>query len=279
MGTSCRFGSATIRRSTDGGRTWTDPDSAATGLLLDDGEYHTAPMPVAEQGDRLYRAMEYRHSGGKWGIDFQAFMMSAQTDANLLDAASWTASNRLAGNPDWLDGSFGGWLEGNAVVTPDGGIVDILRVDHRVGTEKAAIVTVQNCTTAEFDSQTGFVDFPGGCKKFSIRADSNSGTYWSLSNYVPPETMSYNRERARNTLALLRSTDLRNWEIRGVVLQHPDPEAHAFQYVDWQFEGDDLIVASRTAYDDGLGGAHNQHDANFLTFHRIERFRDLRTEV
>ena len=40
-----------------------------------------------------------------------------------------------------------------------------------------------------------------------------------------------------------------------IVLQHPDRARHAFQYVDWQFDGADLIVASRTAFDDGLGGA------------------------
>ena len=40
-------------------------------------------------------------------------------------------------------------------------------------------------------------------------------------------------------------------------------------------EGDDLLVASRTAYDDGLGGARRAHDANYLTFHRIPVFRQL----
>ena len=54
-----------------------------------------------------------------------------------------------------------------------------------------------------------------------------------------------------------------------------DPFKHAFQYVDWQFERDDLIAVSRTAFDDAFGGAANQHDANYLTFHRIERFRSL----
>ena len=49
---------------------------------------------------------------------------------------------------------------------------------------------------------------------------------------------------------------------------HPDPEH-------WLFEGDDLIAASRTAYDDGVGGARNAHDANYLTFHRIGKFRTL----
>jgi len=44
--------------------------------------------------------------------------------------------------------------------------------------------------------------------------------------------------------------------------------------VDWVFEGDDIIFVSRTAFDDDLTGAHNAHDANYLTFHRIQDFRN-----
>ena len=44
-----------------------------------------------------------------------------------------------------------------------------------------------------------------------------------------------------------------------------------FQYVDWQFDGDDLIYLVRTAYD----GAHNYHDSNRITFHRLADFRRL----
>ena len=36
-----------------------------------------------------------------------------------------------------------------------------------------------------------------------------------------------------------------------------------------------MIALSRTAYDDGLGGAHSQHDSNLITFHRFKGFRDL----
>jgi hypothetical protein len=50
---------------------------------------------------------------------------------------------------------------------------------------------------------------------------------------------------------------------------------HGFQYVDWLIDGDDIIAACRAAYDDGMGGAHNYHDANYLTFHRIANFRRL----
>ncbi|MCB1128074.1 MAG: SGNH/GDSL hydrolase family protein, partial [Verrucomicrobiae bacterium] len=70
----------------------------------------------------------------------------------------------------------------------------------------------------------------------------------------------------------------RHWDVNSVLLHHPDPVNHGFQYVEWLFDGDDLIVASRTAYDDGLGGAHNNHDANFLTFHRVEDFRQRTLE-
>jgi hypothetical protein len=96
-----------------------------------------------------------------------------------------------------------------------------------------------------------------------------------LSNYVVPTDRNLSPSSIRNTLALIASNDLRNWDVRCVVLHHQEARSHAFQYADWQFDGDDLIVASRTAYDDGLGGAHNAHDANFMTFHRIKKFREL----
>jgi hypothetical protein len=79
----------------------------------------------------------------------------------------------------------------------------------------------------------------------------------------------------RNTLAVFTSPDLRRWTKRTVLLHHPDPVNHAFQYPDWVIDGDDMLVASRTAYDDGLGGAARAHDANYLTFHRVRQFRQL----
>jgi predicted neuraminidase len=63
--------------------------------------------------------------------------------------------------------------------------------------------------------------------------------------------------------------------VQRVLLQHPDTKAHGFQYVDWLFEGDDIIAVCRTAWD----GAHNAHDANHLTFHRIADFRGTQTGV
>jgi len=274
MGTSRDNGRAVIRRSTDDGKNWTIPRDNNSGLLHGDGRYHCAPVPVVIHNGRVWRAMENVSGSGGWGRHFRAFMMSAPVNADLLNATNWTSSNYLEGNAEWLDGRFGGWLEGNAVVTPDGQVVDILRVDYRAGTEKAAIVSISaDGKLATFDPKTGFIDFPGGCKKFTIRHDAQSKLYWSLANYVPESQRNSNPERTRNTLALVNSPDLKTWTVRRVILQHPDREKHGFQYVDWLFEGNDIIAVVRTAYDDGLGGAHNQHDANYMTFHRIKDFR------
>ena len=79
----------------------------------------------------------------------------------------------------------------------------------------------------------------------------------------------------RNVLALMSSADLRSWTTRTVLVYREDTRRHGFQYPDWLFDGEDLIALVRTAHDDGVGGAHNFHDANYMTFHRIPRFRGL----
>jgi len=276
MGTSKNHGSAVISRSIDGGKTWTAPKDRASGLLLDDAKYHCAPVPVVTHQGCIWRGMEDAMGPGGWGTHFRAFMMSAPADANLLNADNWTASNRLGRDGQWLQGQFRGWLEGNAVVTPDGEIVDILRVDYRPEGEKAAIVKIsKDGRQATFDPRTDFVDFPGGAKKFTIRYDPASKAYWTLSNPVLPGYKDPDPGRVRNAVALMRSADLRRWEIRCVVLYHPDVDRHGFQYLDWLFEDSDIIAASRTAYGRGDDAAPRQHDANYLTFHRFKGFRAL----
>jgi hypothetical protein len=277
LGTTHQYGDVVIRRSGDGGLTWTSPGSASNGLLANGGHYHCAPMPVIEHGGRLWRAMERRDPASGWAPNFRSGMMSAPAGADLLDAAQWTFSNLLPGQSAWLGGKFGGWLEGNAVVDPAGNLVNLLRVDHPDHPEKAALLSVSaDGLTTSFNPATGFVEMPGGAKKFAIRHDLPSNRYWSLANRVPGDFQAGRHPAStRNTLSLVSSADLRAWTDHGTVLSHPDPTRHGFQYVEWQFDGDDLIATSRTAFIDTAGGAANYHDANHLTFHRIRGFRDF----
>ena len=266
---------AVIRRSTDGGRTWTEPVDEKTGRLRAEGTHHCAPTPVIEHKGRLWRGMETVVGKG-WGHPFRTLMMSVPVDADLLDASAWTFSNALPSKKEWLGGEFRGWLEGNAVPTPNGQIVNILRVHYLPSGGKAAVVEVSDGgKESRFNPDTGFVDCPGGCKKLNIRFDPVSKQYWNISNWIPPWDEGGNPERTRNTMALSCSEDLKHWTVKTILVYHPDLAEHGFQYIDWVFDGDDIAALSRTACDDGLGGAHNQHDANFITFHRVKNFRNL----
>lgn len=259
MGSSYEYGKATIRESKDGGHSWSEP-----AFLTEDAGYHTAPVPVVKKDERLWRAMEY-HPAGPWG-SFQAFVWSAPEGANLLDPRVWTRTERLS-YPVGLDKGKT-WLEGNAVIAPDGNIVDVLRVSD---IEKAAILRVDGNSLRLMR----LIDFPGGAKKFTIRYDNRSHRYWTLSNPALKKYALSKKDPAsvRNTLALMSSKDLCHWKIKRIILSHPDPVKHAFQYVDWQFDGDDIVAVSRTAFDDEFGGPPRAHDANFMTFHRITNFR------
>ncbi|WP_229252868.1 sialidase family protein [Dyadobacter helix] len=279
MGTSKHHGNVIIRKSEDNGVTWTEPSNGESGLLLA-GEYHCAPMSFIEHNGRLWRAMEdAMGTVKKWGKRYGAFMMSIPLEADPMKAANWTSSNVLPYDSTMLNGHFGAWIEGNAVVDPQGQVWDVLRVDDRSTLrEKAAFVKISDDgKTASFDRNRGFIDFPGGSKKFTIRYDPKSKRYWSLVNYIPDAVKAThtgkNPASIRNTQALFSSKDLINWDFHKIVLEHPDVVNHGFQYVDFMFDKKDIIFLSRTAYDDGLGGAHNNHDANFLTFHRIKNFR------
>lgn len=265
LGTSCEYGQIVIRRSTDGGRTWTTPTDRHNGYLTDANRYHCAPMPVVYYQGRLWRAFE-RALGQR--PNWPALVISAPTDKDLLDAKNWRLTQEYP-HP-WSESQ---WIEGNIIITPENKLINLLRTNGRPGNDKAAILHIDKSgQTLTHSPATDLIDFPGGGVKFTVRFDAQTQQYWSLGckQTDPPAQ--------RNTLVLTTSKNLRQWFVKSLILHHSDPHHHAFQYVDWLFADQDMIVLSRTAYDDGLGGAHNGHDANFLSFHRIANFRQRTME-
>ncbi len=271
-----------IRKSMDKGVTWTYPVNETDGILLQ-GQYHSAPVPMVVNNGRLWRAFETNFDGE----NKKAFVMSAPVDANLMNASNWTFSNRLSYQTNWISGggkSFKQWIEGNVVVNRDGEVVNILRVDEEVYGGVAALVKVNSPSSITFDYKKDIINFPGGGKKFTIRYDYVSDYYWTISN------AEFNEDRGktqngiykdgihcgllRNRLVLMYSYDLRNWTIKDTIISSDNPFFHGFQYIDWQFENEDIIAVSRTAFEDSEGLPVRQHDANYFTFHRIKNFRN-----
>ena len=285
LGASQQYGSIVIRRSTDGGHTWTHPADSKSGLLFPGGRrrtppnYHCAPVPVLEHGGRLYRAFE-DCDPCRWPRGFQACVVSAPVDADLLDAESWRMSNKLPFDPSWVPEDWGeldnpGWLEGNIVPAPDGQLWNILRFNAAPLTGKAAIVKLggDDGRRLSFDP-VDFIDFPGGASKFTIRRDPETGLYLTLANNNTDPAW----PDQRNVLCLNSSPDLRHWRQASTLLTDDTDLSHedsirltAFQYVDWHFDGADIIYLVRTAY----RGAARFHDANRITYHVLKDFRYL----
>ena len=126
-----------------------------------------------------------------------------------------------------------------------------------------------------FDYADGLVPFVGGHSKFEIRRDEKTGVYFTLTNPCTGP-VEHKIISARNELALAVSSDLRCWRKAATILRDdtglPAAESRqkiGFQYVDWRFDGDDIIFLCRTAYD----GAANFHDSNRITYHVIRDFR------
>lgn len=307
LGTSQQYGSIVIRRSRDGGFTWSHPADSQSGLLFKGGfyrhppSYHCAPVPVVTHNQRIYKAFE-DCDPLQWGVGFQACVISAPADADLLDAENWTMSNKIPFNPDWIPAEWDkesatgpGWREGNVVVAPDGQLWNIMTFEAgSIMEEKAARLQIaDDGKKLSFDPQTGYMDFPGSKAKFTIRRDPKTGTYLSLVNNLA--SMDVLQEmaagnlgsqghrgkhpfRQRNVLSLTASEDLWNWRIVATLMRDESGlPADAsilltgFQYVDWQFDDDNLIYVVRTGY----RGARNFHDSNQMIFRTLKNFRGL----
>lgn len=285
IGPSQGYGSFVIRKSTDGGFTWTQPRDQHSGLLLKGGyyhenpNYHTSVVPMLFHNGRIYRGVE-NCIDTKWGLGFETFVISIDENDDLLEASNWRISNKIQYNPDflpWKNEETGGWLEGNVCAAPDGQIWNILRVQCYPHTDVAAMVKVSaDGSTISFDPAADLINFPGGRTKFVIRRDPVTGLYLSLVN--APLKFDPAHAGHRNFLSLSQSKDLRNWTVVKELLHDEsglEPQFSAlltgFQYADWQFDGDDIIYVVRMAW----RGAHNYHDSNRITFHTLRNFRSL----
>ncbi|MGC4232156.1 MAG: sialidase family protein [Niabella sp.] len=266
--------SMAITRSGDRGKTWEHLSilKKKTGKYT----YHGSSTPVVFHNGRIYKGYD-RHfpdKEGQWMSDNYSFIMSASVNDDLTDQRSWTFSNavKIPGN---IEGS--GWLETNAVLGRDGAIKGITRI-ARAGGFEAGYYSLATDSTIDL-STVGKIDFIGSASKFNILWDPRTQKYWSLVNYPSSVLRTPNKSIGgmRSIVALTSSTDLLKWNIQSIVLATEDIHYHGFQYIDWQFDGDDIVFLSRTAYDDDYGGAHNYHDANFITFHRIVNYKNAKT--
>ncbi len=236
---STEYGDLLIGRSEDEGYTWTTPTVILRGQVHSGNGCHRSACKILRKDGRLFTSLEF----GAWAYDgFYNAVLSISEEDDLLDAANWTIS-------DFVKEKNMSGIEGSVVEAPDGEILNILRWREN----EAIVMTLsRNYEHLTFEKT---IPFPLAHTKFQIEKHEN-GLYYALGNTAPQ----------RNVLALYRSADLMEWElVKNVVdCSDCDKENTGFQYPYFLFEGDEILILSRTAYN----GADNFHNSNYITFHR-----------
>lgn len=97
-------------------------------------------------------------------------MTSISCEADLLDAGQWNFSNEIRYDSSWKEGATA-WLEGNAVVTREGEVKDILRVAYGPDDVAAMTSVSEDGKIMTFNPEKDFIKLPGAGKKFTIRYD------------------------------------------------------------------------------------------------------------
>lgn len=277
--------------SEDEGLTWTPPITILRGEGVRRYGWHRGSYPIVEKNGRLFTGIEYGHvceihnpieedfarctpidmdprechyrnafrASDTKVIDLAHYVgvLSIDSDADLMIPENWYVSPLYYP----YDEDPRQCIEGNIVELPDGKLYNFLRT-IRLG--KSLLLKLDENNPSE--GVLSFVDlidnFPlSAISKFVIKQDAVTGKYIALGNLS---------EYGRQVLAMVVSDDFKSWKTSYIIAD--GRETHSgFSYPDWQFDGEDIILVSRTAWN----GAADHHDTNTITFHRIPNFRNL----
>ncbi len=273
LAVNTEYGDLLIGRSDDGGATFSEPVTLLRGGNGKNGEpgVHKNPQPVLEFGGRIWNTFEW----GSWIKKYHAAaVMSAPADSDLLDPDSWSFSEPVKYDPNWKGvpaGESAGNIEGSLTVI-DGELYNIMRYSMDKLERKYGLAVSYRVNTREPEAPleyAGCIEFPCNNSKFEIKYDDVSRKYYSVASRITDENLT----KARNLLSLMVSDNCTDWRVLCDIIdcRECDPALVGFQYVDFEFEGDDIIFLCRTA----MNGAHSYHDSNHITFHKISDFRKI----
>jgi len=273
---STEYGDLLIGKSTDGGRTFCTPTVLLRGANGKHGSsgVHKNPQNIVCHNGRLYETLEW----GSWGnaeYCHAAMVMSIDENADLMNAENWHFSAPLKYDPTWegvAQGEARGNIEGTLAVAPNGKLYNVMRYNIGNAVPSWGLVLAYEVNENDPDAPLTYshaIALPGNNSKFMIKKDEVSGKYFTIISRILGEE----HKGDRNLLSLMQSDDMEHWDLVCDLLdfRDRDPKQVGFQYVDFMFEGNDLIFLCRTA----LNHARNFHDANYQTFHRVENFRSL----
>ncbi len=266
---STEYGDVLIGKSSDGGKSFTEPAVLLRGSGGKNGEagWHRNPQPVLNFSGRIWNTIEY----GSWGSGYHAaaVISAKEESSDLLDPDSWCVSEPVKYDPAWCGvpkGESNGCIEGSLVVR-DGKLCSIMRYDMTKMKPNFGLVLAFDVNTEEPEAPLKFnrtVPFPANHSKFGIHYDKVSNKYYSIASRIRNEECTHHR----NLLSLFSSHDLETWELERDIIDKTDcdPKKIGLQYVDFLIEGNELIYLCRTA----MNGADSYHNSNCITFEKTK---------
>ena len=268
---STEYGDLLIGKSVDGGKTFSAPVCLLRGSNGKNGNdgIHKNPQNLFVHNGRIYNTLEW----GTWANKeycHAAMVMSCDMNDDLLVPENWSFTSPRKFDPNFApDVSHLPYctmtIEGTLVVDPRNRLLNVMRF----GGDRCVLAYEVNTQDHEAElSYSHCIPFPANLSKFMIKYDAVSKKYYSIASRLH-ESIKTNRD----LLSLMASNDLENWYVVSDLLDfsNQNPDKIGFQYVDFEIEGEDIIFLCRTS----INNAHDYHDANYSTFHRIENFREI----
>ena len=286
LGTTTEYGCLLIGCSQDDGQTWSSPVILLPGSGNNaEGGPHKGATPVCHYKGRIWTALEY----GTWNKGYlDSGVISIAEDADLMIPENWACTGFLRFDPNWegaspasadvgMHGGSRSYLEGSMVCAPDGTLLNMLRDNNHIPSEKslgkAVFLKIDPDNPEKMPEFHSIIDFNGGAQKFVVDRDDKTGVYYTIVD----RAVSVAGYGQRNVLSFSVSKDLFHWKIVKDLLDYQDqaPEETGFQYTDQVRIEDDLYFLCRTAFNH----ASNYHDGNCVTFHKVDNFLQLLAKV
>lgn len=268
---STEYGDLLIGKSTDGGKTFSAPVCLLRGSNGKCGNngVHKNPQNLVIHNGRIYNTLEW----GTWANKeycHAAMIMSCDINDDLLIPENWSFSAPRKFDPDFAPEVANlphctMTIEGTLVTDPENRLLNVMRF----GGDRCVLAYKVNTRDPEAALEySRCIPFPANLSKFTIKYDTVSKKYYSIASRLHEII-----NTKRNLLSLMASDDLEHWYVITDLLDYSDqdPEKIGFQYVDFEIEDEDILYLCRTAFNN----AHNFHDANYQTFHKIKKFRKL----
>ncbi len=229
-------------------------------------------------------------SNGILYAPFDYCVASVEIDKDIMEPYNWSFTQNVSSliTRNWFESASGkrldtggglgsaACMEGSAVKGPDGKIYAIYRIEcHPYGDYAVMLeVSEDRRSLSLLPDNKSLISLPTTVSRFNIKYDAESGYYVNISNWWTVDSCC----RARNVIGISVSRDLINWTKLDTLLVDREMMnseascwAHAYQYPDWDFDGDDIVIVIREA----TGYTNTFHDGKYFTFYRLSDFRSM----